>query len=296
MPSNSLHLVGLFDFSDYWDIVHVLSHALHLPEAEVHERLFKEAVDTGWNVRSAVSKFGATPHVYDGKMEEFYKHTDAFVFELLIAHQSPYVKEIDRRVTETIETQTNGNKNLQILFLGDGIGTDSLRFAEMGHNVTFFEFESPTSKFALYRFNRRGLNHRITVRHKLEDIPVGQFDVVICREVLEHVSDPPSVIDNVWGYLKNRGIAIITESFGRVEPAFPTHLAENQKYDGKTEHLFINAGFRLLSFFPDRRPMVFQKTEKSDNTRFKSLNHHQRYVIQGIIGRIGRYFLNRIRF
>lgn len=289
-------LVGLFDFSDYWDMVHAVSQVLDLPEQEVQRRLFYEAIETGWNVSKAARTFGVTPHVYNRRMEEFYKQSDAFVFELLVGHLNRYCQEIDQRVAQAIDSRFGERKALRILVLGDGIGTDSLRFAAMGYDVTYFEFEGYSSALAAYRFRREELNDRITMIHNLKDIPTQQFDVLICREVLEHVSDPPAVIDNIWGYLGDNGIAIITESFGRVEPEFPTHLTENKKYDGKTEFLFVKTGFRLLKSFPDRRPMVFQKTRKSDKSRFKSLVCQRQYVVRNTIRRVGRRLLRLIRF
>lgn len=295
MPGNSTTLVGLFDFSDYWDIVRMVSRVLELPEEEIHERLFKEAVDKGWNVSSAAREFGVIPHVYNGQMEEFYKKTDAFVFELLVGHLLAYAKEIDRRVIEAIEMHFSGKKDLQILALGDGIGSDSLRFAAMGYRVVYSEFEGWSSRLAISRFRRQRFGDRIEVLHRLESIPRSHFDVVICREVLEHVSDPPSVIEGIWEYLRKDGIAVITESFSRVDSAYPTHLAENRKYHGKTDLLFVKTGFRLLKCFPSRRPTVFQKTRKTDPSRFYSLRSSTRHIVGGAIRRVGRCLLKSVR-
>lgn len=88
--------VGLFDFKDYWDLVQTVSQVLHLRKEEVQERLFYETLETGWNVSRAARAFGVTPHVYNKRMEEFYKQTDAFVFDLLVGHLNRYCQEIDQ--------------------------------------------------------------------------------------------------------------------------------------------------------------------------------------------------------
>ena len=289
-------LVGLFDFRSHADLVEAVSRLLNLPTEEVKERLFYEAIETGWNTNRAIREFQVTPHVYNERMQAFYKGTDSFVFELVVSHLTPGCEEIDRRVAEAIEVQYPNPKNLRILAFGDGIGTDALRLAAMGHDAAYFEFEGPSSRFAQYRFGRLNLEDRIQVLHSPEGIPLGAFDVVVCREVLEHAVDPPSVVAHLREHLRDAGIAVITESFARVEPNFPTHLAENRKYAGRTERLFVEIGFRLLHSYPDRRPMVFQKTALSDRSRFDSLEADRQYAFQNVIRRVGRYVLRFVRF
>lgn len=287
-PTESL--VGLFDFPDYSDLVSSVSHVLKLGEEEVWERLFNEALQTGWNVSRAAGAVGVTPHIFDKRMEKFYSQTDAFVFELLVGHLNQSCKEIDRRVSVTIQRHFDGRKNLKILVFGDGVGTDSLRLAAVGHRTTYFEFEGASSAMASYRFQRLGLGSRITVLHKIDEIPREWFDVVICREVLEHVPDPLSIITSIRKCLKWDGIAIITESFSRIEPTHPTHLARNEKYDGRTEWLFVRAGFHFLYSFPSKRPMVFQKVDERRLLRYCSLL--RKSFIRGLVG---RFLLRQIR-
>ena len=295
MSDKSMPYTGLFDLPYYTDIVQGVSQVIDIPEKEIHQRLFWEALEPGWNVTRAAQEFGVTPHIYNSLMEEFYKQTDAFIFELLVGHLNCYCQEIDRRVMESVEQYCNGHNKLKILVLGDGIGTDSLRFATMENDVTYFEFEGQSSALAIYRFKRKGVDNQIAVIHRPEEIPTEWFDVLVSREVLEHVIDPPSVIENIWGYLRNDGIAIVTESFGRIEPAFPIHLAKNKKFDGKTEVLFVETGFYLVKSFPERRPMVFRKTKTSDQARFKSLRSYKDYRLGGMVRRFGRYLFQHIK-
>jgi len=295
-PDHTSCPVGLFDFGGYWDIVTTLSQVLNIPTNEVHERLFHESTELGWNVNRAVRQFHVTPHVYSERMAALYRESDAFVFELVVAHLSPYSQEIDRRVARAVLGQFPRQKNLRILAFGDGIGTDALRFAVMGHDVSYFDFEGYSSALARLRFRRTNLEHRILTYKRSEEIPGQAFDVVICREVLEHVPDPPAVIKNLRGYLRNSGIAVVTESFGHVEPCFPTHLAENCKYQGNTPCLFVEIGFRLVCSFRDRSPMVFEKTNLADRSRFRSVRDHRPYPVREMVRRTGRELLRFLRF
>lgn len=263
--------VALLDLNNYNEIVNAIKNITELEEYEIHKRLFMEAIYTGWNVKNDSNKFGITPHVFNEKLEEFYKNTYAFIFELIVSHCNEYSKVIDSRVVEAINDFAQDHDQLNILCLGDGIGSDSLRFARMNYNVTYFEFDGFSSNFAKYRFERLALNKKIKIVNTLEKIPKNSYDVVICREVLEHVENPNLVICNIWEYLKCDGVAIVTESFNRVEESFPTHLAANQKYHGKTNLLFVENGFYLVKAYSDNRPVIFRKIPKCDASRFESL-------------------------
>jgi SAM-dependent methyltransferase len=229
-------------------------------------------------------------------MEAVYHESDAFVYACAATHLTHYCQEVDRRVADAVEKQFPDRRNLRILAFGDGIGTDSLRFAAIGHDVTYFEFEGFSSALALRRFCRMNLQDRTRILHSPEEIPLEEFDVVICREVLEHVVNPPSLIENLRGYLRDSGIATITESFDRVEASLPTHLAENRKYAGETERLFVTTGFRFLYSYADKRPMVFEKALASDRSRFSSLRRDRTGVIQGAIRQVGRRLLRLVPF
>jgi SAM-dependent methyltransferase len=293
-PAPGVPGVGLFDFADYQQLAAAISEVLGLDAREVHERLFHEALYRGWNVSRAAERFGVTPHVYDAAMEGFYQQTDAFVLELAVVHLDPYVQEIDRRISEAIEAASRGAP-AEILVLGDGIGTDSLRLALQGHRVTYFEFDGCSSAFARFRFERAGAGDRIRRVHRLADIPAGRFDVVVNREVLEHVERPLEVIEDIWRYLRPGGTAVVSESFGAIEPRFPTHLAESARYAGATPRLFVERGFRLIRIFPQARPVVFEKTTLDDRARFRTLPPPGPGRVGRLVRRVGRGILRRLR-
>ncbi len=273
--------VGLFDFNEYKSIVSFIGKVLNRRRKNIRSTLFWEAVETGTTVRAAAEDFGLTPHVHDEKMQRFYEETDAFVFELVVGHMRDACKQIDARAIESVDQFAKGDR---VLCLGDGIGTDTLRFAEDGFDVTYFEFEGPSSQIAHHRFIRAGVESDVEKIHELEKIPYGKYDVVINREVLEHVPDPPGVIKDVRNYLDEDGLAIITESFSRIEDRFPTHLASNRKYAGETKQLFVKEGFTLIDSYPGDRPIVFRKTESSDPSRFDSLP--STYPVRNFVRRV----------
>jgi SAM-dependent methyltransferase len=237
--------VGLFDMPTFAQLVDVLCRVFGWQREVVQDRLFREALQPGWNVTAACRAAGVVPHEFTPALEALYAQTDAFVFELVTCHSSSLCWDMDRRVCAAVERSLRGRANRRVLVLGDGIGSDSLRLTRMGHSVTYFDFEGFSSKLAEYRFRQAGFDQRIRRVHRASEISDGAFDLVVCREVLEHVPSPPAVIQIMNRCLVLGGLAIVTESFSEVTPWFPTHLLSNIRYVGRVCELFAAGGFVL---------------------------------------------------
>jgi len=281
---------GLAGIKSYSELVNALAEALDASTESVSERLFYEALTNGWNVSRAAKEFGVTPHIFDEQMQRFYENTDAFVFELIRSHLTRYCGVIDGRVAEAVTTRFSPSPAIQVLLLGDGIGSDSIRFAQLGYTVAYFEFPGPSARFAKWRFNDLGLDHSIEMLPSPEAIASEKFDVVVCREVLEHVPQPKNIIRDIRRYLKIGGIAVITESFARVEASFTTHLKDNKQYEGRTEILFAETGLHLEEVYPEERPWVFRKSSQSIGS---TLLPNARYIAK-IFRQKVRWSLNAI--
>ena len=241
-------------------ITEEISDCFDYDEDQVEDRLVKELFETGHNVRQAAKDFRITAHQYDDKMEEFYRNTDAFVFEGIIDNEKLYRKLISNRIIEIVEKQFCGAKHVKILDLGAGVGSDCINLVKSGYtNIIYFEFDGPSCKFAKYRFDKYGIASNVEIINELYKIPKNCFDIVISIEVLEHVKDPKGMVKELHSYLKKEGIAIITESFNRVGPDFPTHLKSNLPYSGRTISLFESQGSTLLDGYLDFRPLIFAK-------------------------------------
>lgn len=240
-------------------ITEEISRCFNYDEKQVRDRLIQELFETGCNVRRAAEDFGVTAHQYDEKMEGFYRNTDAFVFEGVIGNENPYRRLISNRVIEIIERQFGGAKDVKILDIGGGVGSDCINLAKNEYkNITYFEFDGASCKFAKYRFSKYGIAS-VEIINEPYKIPKNSFDVVISIEVLEHVKDPKRMVKELHSYLEKKGIAIITESFSRIEPNLPTHLRSNLRYSSRTINLFQSQGFTLVDGYLDFRPLIFAK-------------------------------------
>lgn len=84
----------------------------------------------------------------------------------------------------------------QVLDVGCGGGILSEGMAERGANVTGIDMSDKALKVAEIHLLESGnhVNYRkVTVEDLANDMP-GQFDIVTCMEMLEHVPDPSSIV------------------------------------------------------------------------------------------------------
>src|SRR5687768_13993716 len=106
---------GLIGITSYAELVSVLAEVLGISPELVSERLFFEALTSGWNVSRSAKEFGVTPHVFNEQMQRLYENTDAFVFELIRSHLTRYCGVIDERVVESVTKRCPANPAIQVL-------------------------------------------------------------------------------------------------------------------------------------------------------------------------------------
>jgi len=99
------------------------------------------------------------------------------------------------------------------------------------------------------------------MKEEYEKIGYGEYDFVVCFEVLEHLNDLLTTISQIVKFLKLGGYALITEDFSGISHAYPTHLKKNAHYYGKTPMLFQKHGMKLTWYneTPLFKPMEFRR-------------------------------------
>jgi 2-polyprenyl-3-methyl-5-hydroxy-6-metoxy-1,4-benzoquinol methylase len=255
----------------YEAIVSEICRFTQLRAEDVAHKVWKEALELGWNVGRDVETFGVTPHYYDEKMEALYREGMGFIFETMVYWAKPSRQEWSCKALERLLRYSVAKRvdvaELSLLLLGDGVGNDAIFFARNGFNVDYFDVPgSETYDFAVKRFEHyKLLNQRIHLIGDYRSRYEKSYDAVLSFEVLEHLPDPRAAVADIGRLLKLGGIALITESFGLTLPHLPTHLSCNARLEGRAPFIFHECGMKLswYSRTPPFKPMEFVRVEKN---------------------------------
>ncbi len=241
-------------------------------EEVVRRRLRREFERPGISVAEAVANTGLTPYMWHEDLARFYETTDAFLFELVIWNRNRVKRRMRRwtarhlaKYTLLAPPQTSepaggkpnaGSQSLDVLCIGDGLGFDSVFLAQHGHRVTYFEVPGYANEFARRVFAY--CHTHVRVLTAAGQIPTGQFDAVVCLDVLEHVPDPPALVGKMVDYLRPGGSLIVHAPFYMIHPSTPTHLKSARRYSGSLA-LFERAGLRLVDGTAFWNPIALRK-------------------------------------
>jgi SAM-dependent methyltransferase len=183
------------------------------------------------------------------EVTNFYKETENYIFDLAWWHRSPQRKGLTMKTMEIC--RKNGAR--EVLDFGCGIGQDGILLAEDGFAVTLADLPGRTFEFVRWRVERIGLPIDLTSTDELR----GEYDVILCFDVLEHLWEPEETVEYLYSHLSGNGILLVTANFDHDE-VHPMHLERNVKYSGMAlVDMISRVGFRVEGSF--RTPMIFRK-------------------------------------
>jgi SAM-dependent methyltransferase len=117
-----------------------------------------------------------------GDEATLYRTSQAYLYDLTVFAMSgtklPYLELLQRHV----------RPGARILDYGCGIGADGLRLLERGYDVSFADFDNPSTRFLRWRLEQRGAD--ATVYDIERDAIPDDFDAAFAFDVIEHVDDP----------------------------------------------------------------------------------------------------------
>lgn len=117
----------------------------------------------------------------------FYRTSTSYLYDLTVFGMSgvkdPYHAELRRHVPP----------GSRLLDYGCGIGADGLRLLDDGYDVTFADFDNPSTAYLRWRLGRRGL-HADVLDIEVDPVPSG-FHAAYAFDVIEHVPDPHAFLD-----------------------------------------------------------------------------------------------------
>ena len=245
----------LTPLDDNRKLIEWIAHLTDAPKEQVRQRLHCEERNIGSNVREELRRRGIKHHVWSERLLDFYRETDAFLFELVAWNRHPDKLALRQWVANFLAFQ---GKRRRILCLGDGLGFDSLYLHRVGHEVTYSELSELSSRFARMLFEYAGAD--ISMFHDdAAKLAPESFDVVACLDVLEHVPNPLSLLAQMTRAIRPGGFLIISAPFWMLTRECPTHLRDNRKYSGRLISLARAQGLHLYDGRWIWEPLVLVK-------------------------------------
>ena len=133
-------------------------------------------------------------------------------------------------IADTLILQQRFSRDL-VLDFGGGIGTHALANAmspEVEH-VFFVDINQTNRKFVEYRANKLGLTNKLTFCKTIKETEVSKFDTIVCLDVLEHLSDPSSQLDDFYKIMGPDSIGLFNWYFYKGENnEYPFHIDDEK--------------------------------------------------------------------
>jgi ubiquinone/menaquinone biosynthesis C-methylase UbiE/aminoglycoside phosphotransferase (APT) family kinase protein len=242
-----------------------------IPVDQVAARLEKELRGLGSHI--AAQWYERRP-VTSSQIEQFYKETDAYLYELLIDGENPF-----RNNTRDAMLKALQKFGAQSVFeFGGGIGTDAMWFARAGLQWTYYDLpNAQTFRFASWRFQK----HQVPVTVVTHPGRSRDNDAAISVEVFEHLPNLLPALRDINRTLRPGGLLIFTESFGKTE-RHPLHLTRTA-----VQGRFLNELVRAAGFEPVHRfgpeDCLYRTIKRREPTPFDWL-----HAIALIAGRAAR--------
>lgn len=155
-----------------------------------------------------------------------------------------------------------GLKGKKVLDVGCGGGILSESMARRGADVTGIDLGTENLKAAALHAEQSGLDSTLRYQHiPVEDLAkthAGQFDVVTCMEMLEHVPNPSSIVQACYELLAPGGVCVLSTInrnpksylFAIVGAEYVLRLLDRGTHDyakfitpAELDKMAINAGF-----------------------------------------------------
>jgi 2-polyprenyl-3-methyl-5-hydroxy-6-metoxy-1,4-benzoquinol methylase len=147
-----------------------------------------------------------------------------------------------------------------IMDFGAGIGSQLRPLAAKGHPCTHVDVGGEQMKYAAWRYRRLDRDVELVelrddyMQRGVEPLRHRTFDVVICTEVLEHVTEPVALVERLAGWVRPGGLLIATTSFDDGDGMVPMHLNVGVYTDEQFDQEIIPAlGFDKVESYVYRK-------------------------------------------
>jgi len=199
-----------------------------------HALVAKDFNDAGTNANDEAS------------LLEWYRTTDAYIWELSAYHLSPGFNYSGMCQGQVNHLTTR--EKPRVLCMGDGIGDLALACAKGGLDPVYHDLKnSRTADFAQTRFS---INHPIEV-HLTEtfdpDFLTHEYDAVVALDFFEHLFNVEEWVQASFDMLRPDGLFIAQNAFGIGDAehgnSIPMHLSKNNIWEKEWNNLLEKTGF-----------------------------------------------------
>lgn len=129
---------------------------------------------------------------FDRLGPDFYTHSVGYLYELTHFHFSTYKDAFFDVVTTTLD----GLHLVDVGDIGCGVGLDAQALASRGCQVALYDLESPSTKYASWRFARD--DKKMSSLQGINALGATQHDLVYAVDVLEHLHDPLPIVPRLF--------------------------------------------------------------------------------------------------
>src|SRR5579875_3267929 len=151
-----------------------------------------------------------------GDEADFYRSSNAYLYDLTRFSESG-TKEPYRALIRYLV-----GPGARLLDYGCGIGSDGLRFVAEGSDVSFADYDNPSTAYLRWRLARRRLSCPV---YDVERLPADlRFDLVYSFDVLEHLEEPLTVLRRLEGLAPYVCVNLIYED---PDDRYPLHYAHD---------------------------------------------------------------------
>ena len=243
---------------------------------EWRSQLREEGLRPGTACNTELQKMNIPCHADSKKLESLYHSSHAFLLELT----SAFADKSRARMSQFVlhHCLCKFEEKSRILAVGDGLGFESIGLAAAGFHVDYQDSWGSKTHTGAQALAKHFLSSTVlpNINFTTPGKHLQAYQAIVCLEVIEHVSQPQAFLSEMAEQLAPGGTLIISESFGGVEPRWPTHLHSNIHFSGRLPLLCAEQGLELVDFNkePIFKPYIFRKCKPGEMPRWgESLLH-----------------------
>ena len=144
-----------------------------------------------------------------------FHHDHDFYLDFLARNARESIMPFCLEGLQAVDARRKGWENLEVLELGCGEGGNLLPFVEAGCKGTGIDLNQKKIEFGRQRMAEHIASGRMDLRGEdiynpaIEAEFTGRFDLIVLKDVIEHLPDQPRALKQMQKFLKTNGLVFI---------------------------------------------------------------------------------------